>query len=118
MANTWRDYLAGYQYPTLSTIQEEFFDQYMPAAYKAVLEPMRQKAPRNLYRWASNQYPEYQTRYLAELGTGQIDPGTSFYGWLTNQNGSFDPTADWQNQSPYERGERPGAFSGRTRWVL
>lgn len=59
-------------------------------------------------------YDRYSLGYGSQLAR---TPTATFLDYLTGNVGNVDPYADYQNQSPTQRGERPTNYVGRVRFL-
>lgn len=97
-------------------LQEEALKQSPDVTYAYITQPATTRVNRGYAAFLNRMQPTYYNRYLADtIAQGETATG-SFYDWL-NSN-SFNPYTDYLALSPTERGESPGVFSGRGRWVL
>ncbi len=60
----------------------------------------------------SNNYGKVWNQFLGTMSPQ--NPNPSFGGYL----GTYPWLQNWYNQSPYQRGERPSAFSPQLRWQV
>lgn len=111
----WNDYWRRLreQYPTWPGAIDavpfpDIMGQNPEATYGLWGRYQRDTAP--FQNWLGRQYNRYQNQYQA---ANLVDPTLQWTDYL----GGIDSGREFQLASPYERGERPGSFAGRARWV-
>jgi hypothetical protein len=125
--NQWANYLkgafpkhwsgtTGYMESNPSEIQYDMWDQNPAALWQYATSPAEGRPNRGFRSYLGNNMAKYQNQYYNDMNLGNIDSGMTFYDWLNSSN--FNPYSDYSKLSPTERGERPGVFGGRGRWVL
>ena len=92
-----------------NSIIDEFLGQDPQAAFNAIFG--QQASNLNPYsNWLRNQLTRYMGSYKGMLPD---EPNLRFTSFLQKQN----PMGEFGGLAPQERGERPGQFSPRVKWL-
>lgn len=112
----WDDYFR--QYPTWQSLLESIpggdpmgFARSQPAAVYGLWSGYQGAGRTTPFRnWLGQQSARYGGEYQ---GLSMTNPYMQWYDYLDTIN----PSQEFRRASPYERGERPGSFVGRQRWL-
>lgn len=116
--NEWwpKSWERNFNYPDLSPYAKSFFDDQPQVTWEYVTAPAQQYGSVGFRNYLAGNMNKYLNRYTSDLALNRVTPETDFHSWLT-QTSQFNPWSDFQQLSPYERGERQSIFQGRGRWV-
>ncbi len=99
----------GMQY--LNEVPEAAYGAWLEALAKSLRGPNATPGGSALERYLSYKQPEYYRQYSA---ANARQPNLTWTDFLKQ----LDPMATWSQLGPYERGENPRSWYGRTRWNL